>query len=595
MDLMLRIRANAAEALTAIKTVHEGIAKVGHGAAAIADYAKTGFGYLKTAIGWVLKPLELAAKGVIALGFAFAGLITKSLWAAAAHETLVARLTAVYGSAEKATQVFTRLEAAERVSSHTTDDLTDAMITLHQYGLDTESNLFAAANAAEVMGESVGQVAFMISALQARGFKKFGIDVDEKNGMYVIEDMKKGTKQIAANADAARKALFNIMGDRFGTTLKPTGLSGFTSALRHAIDQAFSNFGGPLLKTATNFVQAALGKVTELLQSGKLEEWGKKVSDALIDAAGTVLAVFRTGKEIFDKGPDGMMAAFKIIAPKIGQTIVIALIEYLLAMKDIFFGIGKLIGAGLMEMYMASKMPGAEAVRNSLAQEAGAKAFTHADVLDLNTGKIRPGAAADENIRKQISAITGVATLPKTSDEMSAFIAGRPEDQKAKIASLQTTALAVTGFGLTLGAIPGHARRASESINSIWADAKAELKAKIGIDFDAINKKSHQDVRDWANAKNAAPAIYPQRGRPAFVYPGALPSGGSGAEVAPPPAQPFRAGRLGRGTGSLGGNVSSASESISIGQLTVRANESRQLQNKIIRHSMGSGLAAAAY
>lgn len=381
MTLRMRIEANARQAIAQVRALDHEIQRFSGGLKAFGSTAGATFSAVGTGVGLVLKPLEVAVKAAATLTAGLAALGGAALKAAADDQELVDRLSMVYGSADEAKKKFEELERIGRTSPFPVEELVNASIVLKQYGMDGRRELGAVANAARVTKTAVGDMAMMISAMQVRGLKKFGIEVDEKDGVFLIkwkDRMGKMQALVKAGADEARKALVDVMAMKGGTGFSPRTFNEFVSMLKNNIDQVFAGFGTPLLEGATAFVDKLAKGLTELIESGKLEKWGKAAADWLIAAFAWGSVVAKDIAEIFrgltENGNFGQ--ALNVLMTAAGTTIAVALGNYIATMGDVFAAIGKIIASAFYDelvalipgiMKLAGKVPG--------GIEGGTKAF----------------------------------------------------------------------------------------------------------------------------------------------------------------------------------------------------------------------------
>lgn len=372
---MLRIKANGDAALRMFKQMDGSIAKFQGGLKTVGNSAGSVFKGVSAVGGFLFKPLEIAAKagGVLAAGLMSVG--GAAIYAAAEDEKLVQRLSLVYGSVEKATKKFKELEAISRTTSFKTEDLTDAAIILEQVGMGGAKYLRTLGNAAKVSGGSISDMARSVSALQMRGLKSMGIESNEKDGKttYRFRDQMGKVKTIVAKgADEARKALMTIFDLKFSGGTK--GLLGLIEQLKNGIGQAFANFGDGLLPAAKRFVEWMSKGINGLIESGKLEEWGKKVGEWMEKAVDNVMAFFKTLpavweglKKVWNEGGSRLGELLTAVFGAGARILGVGIYETLKGTAIFWKGVGQMIVAGMMSaewirklIYLATgKMPGA--------------------------------------------------------------------------------------------------------------------------------------------------------------------------------------------------------------------------------------------
>jgi hypothetical protein len=372
MTLLLRIKARGDEAIRIFKQMDSHLQKFQSGLGKIGRTAGSVFSGIGTVGGFLLKPLKWAAE---AAGLVTAGLIGlggAALRAAASDEQLIERLSMVYGSGQKAKKVFEELEAISRRGPFKTEDLAEATLLLQQFGISGTRSLGAVANAARISGTDVETMAMMVGGLQQKGLKRMGIEIDTKDNKYIISwknQMGQVQKIVAKGADEARKKLLDVLAMKGGTGFGPRTLNDFVSMLKNNIDSAFSTVGGPLLDLATRFVGSISEKLTKLIESGKLEEWGKKAAAWLQDTWDKGRAVFEEAKEIFQNLDAGkMLEAIKIVMTAGAEILGTGFVTYLAAMKTVFSGLGKIIASAFMEQIL--QLPFMAGARKYMARKA---------------------------------------------------------------------------------------------------------------------------------------------------------------------------------------------------------------------------------
>lgn len=303
-------------------------------------------------------PLRLAVTGAIALGGAIAGLAAKSLAAAAADEILEQRLIAVFGTIEKGKKAFADIERMSLSTWMPVEDIVQARIIMKEFGLDSTRNLGAVANAARAAGMSVADMARSVSVLQLKALKSVGIDVKTDDGRYTAtyrNALGQIQKLTAKTADDMRRKLMDVFATRFGVSLAPKGLSEFWSMLKNNVDQAFSEIGKPMLDAATRFVKFLADHLKKLVESGKLEKWGKQIGQAMDKGVSWVKALSVTIPKLYDalkNSGTGFVDIVKEGMKSIGTIIMVAIVEGLSATASMWMGVGKMISGAFMEEIM---------------------------------------------------------------------------------------------------------------------------------------------------------------------------------------------------------------------------------------------------
>jgi hypothetical protein len=282
-----------------------------------------------------------------------------ALKAAADDQVLIERLESAGFSAEGARKEFEKLEKFSMNSPFKTDDLAEATISLKQFGMTGDATLGAIANAARLTGGSVADLAAQVGMMQARGLKRFGIDVDTKDDKFVISWRNKlgvWQKDIAKNADEARRKLSNIMGQKFGTELsQPKGLSAAIEALKNSVEKVFGDIGEPMLQAAQRFVDWIRGGIAKLVESGSLQKIGEKIAEWMDSGFAAIKALVETLPEIWKNLKDVWTNAPGAIVEMLATGIVGAgkiLVGVLLAGFQASYAIWTAIGSILGTMFV---------------------------------------------------------------------------------------------------------------------------------------------------------------------------------------------------------------------------------------------------
>jgi hypothetical protein len=169
----------------------------------------------------LLAPLKIGTALALTYGTAISALGAKAINAAAADEKLISRLTMVYGSAKKAEQIFSQLEGKSMGGMFDADQLTEAMIVMRGFGMDSMKNLGIVAAAARAADAGISELAQGIATLQMRNLKRLGIEMESSGEGMVIkwrDKMQKMRRVTTKDADATRRALMEIFNLKFGSS-----------------------------------------------------------------------------------------------------------------------------------------------------------------------------------------------------------------------------------------------------------------------------------------------------------------------------------------------------------------------------------------
>ncbi|MCE5257004.1 MAG: hypothetical protein LLF89_09190, partial [Spirochaetaceae bacterium] len=371
MTLMMQIKARADQFHTEFAKAEKTFKDLQDRAAFFGKTSSTAFGLVGKGVSLFVSPMKMALQAGTALAGSLLAVGTASIYAAAEDERLIGRLKAVYGSAEKAEQVFGALEIQSVKSGKSTEDMADALIILQQYGLSSSKSLFAITNAAKVAGTSVEEMSMSVAALQTRGLKKFGIELDDKGGQYTIKARDASGKMrevIVKDAEAARKKLIDIFAFKFGTNMQASGFLGMLSGLKNGLGVMAGSFGDSMKDSMKPLLEYLQKGMVDLLESGKIEDLGKKAAEWLTGAVDNLLAamdtlpkVWQNLKNIWEKGGESiknvLLGAFTLGAGIFSDIFV----GVLAASAAIWAGIGEILASVFMKEILL--LPGMENLR----------------------------------------------------------------------------------------------------------------------------------------------------------------------------------------------------------------------------------------
>ena len=487
LTLMMRIKARADEAMKELQKFDNAFTSMqkrfGERSSELGRAAALPFKAISAIGGVVFAPLKLALE---AAGWLTAGLTAlggAALYAAGEDEKLVQRLTALYGSSEKAEKAFTRIEAIARRSPWKTEDLTEAIIILDQYGLASEKNLAGAANAARLLGQTVGQTAGEIAMLRARGLKQLGIGVQENGGGYNItwfDSQHKQIKEFLKDADTARKRLFEIMSLRFGTSFAPRGLTEFVSMLKNNVDQIFARVGDKLLPAATHFVGTIADKLTAFIESGKLDAWAKKVGEWFSKAVAGTMATFETLKSIFFNLQGNWGPALAKAAGSAAEIFGVGLVEYLGALEGVMVGLAKTFGAVFKREILTA--PGMTIPRIGSAVSA----------IQSMTSEQAAAIGIPEGMSGPKSAYSALS--------IRSWVAAQSEQKQAEIATYDTATAFADGLKRTKDAVTTAMRNVAATVKAQGDDWNAWGKTHGLGDIGAEWQKTYDKTLNAINA-----------------------------------------------------------------------------------------------
>lgn len=389
MDLLMRIRANGEQAMTELRKVGlqlEHFTKTARGLGSGAGSVLSAGG---TVFGWMMKPLELGAKGAAGLAAGFVAVATKSLIARSNIEQFETRLLGITGSAEGAAAAMAEIEGLKGKRLFEDESLVATKIALLTMGTTAKGAMQSVVDAAAGTGQSLDEVMGAVTSLSNRSLRKMGMDVDKDGEKVVIkyaDKMGQMVKITAKSTEEAREKLLGIFGGKFsgsaGRQMEGT-LFGSWRNMAEGVDDIMKSFGKGMESAALDFMKSISGKLDELFASGKPLEWGQKVGQVFADA-------LDIGGQLV-KDPEKLRQA-------LGKTMEFAagaFVIYLQTLQGAFSGIAKIMASAFAESLL--QMPGMSFLRRTMyAEKIGADFIETSDQTKAIEAfqKLTPGAQA---------------------------------------------------------------------------------------------------------------------------------------------------------------------------------------------------------
>jgi hypothetical protein len=590
MTLMVYIKANASKLGIALKHAMADLERFKKNAETFGTGLKGAFSFLQSVGGILLAPLKWAAEAMMGLAAGVTAFGAAALTAAASDERLASRLGAVYGNAERGKRVFRELEMISIESPFKAEDLAEGLIVMNQYGLGSKRNLLALANGAKVAGVSVGELALQVSALQARGLKRFGIEFDTQGegGVIKFKDrMGQMRKIVAATTDEARKKLMDVFVFKFGIKVNPTTLSGLISQFRNAIDVSMSTIGDTMLPAAKYFLKFISGGLVDALKSGKIEEWGKKFGDTFNKIVAKLLAAFDTAKAIWDSIAADVSGgrfhkALVLTMTAAGEIMAVVFVNYLKAMSVVFVGIGKLIASTFANELLQLPIPGL----SDKARDMALDNVNTQPVPALRKRAVELGILTEKDSAK----LNNAEVLRYLHDRIAnrgLFGSGEKltTDQQVGMATMNGPELMTKSFREFKGNLNGIRSETSGAVKEILTGLNRDIGPVVGFNVGeefSKNKAKHlQNIENTGKVRVTEQFLGPWIHNNEMRYP-------YRKSVKPDETSIQMDGKYKRGeTGPRGGTV------IQIEELNVKASDSDQLTSQLIRHSQSMEMSAA--
>lgn len=379
LSLGMRIRANGQQALEELRRVNTAVGNLTGGAAGggMGRGITAGMGAAKGILGGLLVPLRIAGGlflGAAAGATAFGAMAIRS---AAGMETLQGRLEAVMGSAARAAKAFKETQAFAAATPFETDDLVDARIVLEGIGVSGVSALKSAANAAAAMGRNVTDVAAVIASMETEPLRRLGISLardGEKATIQFRDKMGKMHTVVSEGALEMRQALLGVFDLKFGGATDKLAATyyGLASTLKDSIQLAFGGIGKGLLPAAKSFVKYISDGISELTETGKLEEIGKRIGVYLSESVDNFKAGMATAADFWQymqtSGMTGIAQTVSSILSAAVKIFMVSWVQSLIATKDIFISLGELLASVFMKKILV--LPGMGDTRKSMMMEA---------------------------------------------------------------------------------------------------------------------------------------------------------------------------------------------------------------------------------
>lgn len=440
---------------------------------------------------------------MLGLGLATTVAAGAALNAAGDYESLETRLHAVMGTAEQASRAFDQTKRKAGSTPFRLDDLVEGRIILEGLGVKGPRALDAVGDAAASMGRSVADTAALVAGLEAEPLRRLGIQLKSESGKFTFQfrDRMGELKKIAADgAEAARGTLLGIFQTKFGgATGRLAGtLKGMTSTLQDNIKEALAQFGEGASPAFKRILGTATLDLRELIDSGKLEEMGKKfgefVEQAFLFVRDVIKEIPKVAKDLqekFKNAPEQFAESMTKIMGTAGKILVDTVVGLLSASSDIFAGIGKVIAGGLLQVLIDSGVPGVEGPLKGRAMQevARQRSAAQAEVERLSAEGLGPGNADFDAALDELNFLGAITKRNITTREVIKYSGGGPE-------------LMREGVNQVAGAFPKLAEQARET-----------MAATTGAIF---NKPRAPNIDHLKADQQATSQMYRSRGMAAF-------------------------------------------------------------------------------
>ncbi len=204
--------------------------------------------------------------------------------AAADFEALRTRLTSLYGSAEKASDVFNQFKQIAATTPYSLKGVVEAGATIKAFGMDAEKTLKPVTDLAAFMGVDVVEAASAVGRAFAGGVGAADV-LRERGVLNLIKSFKGVTDLTKLTLPEFRKALIEAMQDPAAgiagsTTRLSKTFSGAVSNMGDAIENFAATIGTKMLPFLNGLVHGITSLTTAITPTNSaLEETKRKASE----------------------------------------------------------------------------------------------------------------------------------------------------------------------------------------------------------------------------------------------------------------------------------------------------------------------------
>jgi hypothetical protein len=584
LTLAMKIKANAAQAREEIAKVAGDIknisGKIGSIGSATYNGGRSGLGALGKMAGIAVAPLKILGGLAAVVGGATAGLGLAAINAAGDYESLQLRLEAVMATAKDAKKAFDETIKFANQTPFEAEDLINSRIVLEGIGIKGPRALKSTANAAAAMGRQVSELASVVASLETEPLRRLGIGVAREGDHVELtfrDKMGRLQKIVADGAMESRQALLKVFDIKFtGATDKLGGSwKGIVSTMGDTIKAAFASFGKGLLPAAKKFITFLSEGLGSLIESGKIEEIGRRAGAWLLDAVNKVIAgvmVIPQAAEAFSQtlaeAPGKMGELLGQVLTAAASIFVNTVVESWIASANMFKGIGKILAAAFMEEILQLPLMGN---------------FRQSKTEDILNG-MTPDERREIGIKHGINTARPAAIARKmTAEQQAAFVAQQTGDKAMKSAMAET-----------MSALPDALQRVKDQARTQIAGIGTGVFGATGFDVQAAYAKNLSGLSPLSPIAGGAGSASPSKAakdddgiKPAVMNPytrqisGYQPLGGKNPWVQD------------KKYGTEFNPYTREIRPITVQNLTIQTNDARNMQDEIMRRSGQPNLAPA--
>ena len=394
--------------------------------------------------------------------------------ATADFETLQTRLESLYGSADKAAQVFTVLSDVAATTPFELRDVVEAGVTLKAFGLDAEKTTKATADLAAFMGTTATEAAGALGRAFAGGAGAADI-LRERGILNLIKSFKGIDDLTKLSLPEFRTALLEAMSD------PAAGIAGSTDRLSKTFSGAMSNMMDSISQFRAAFGKDLAASLKEMAIS--VTAWvtaAKDHIDALV-AVLKVLVVLLAGAaagfiafKVAALGLDGILLALMIALD--GVTAGLAAVQTFL-LANPFTALATAVAMAATAIYLFG----------TTEEEAAGKSRDRTDALYAEADATRAVASGDaqlvEYVRRTAEARRQQAKEEKEAAEALAGSVAKLTAAQARQRLSEIDLISLRGEALKAGmaesrALRDHLKELEDAAKQKKALTSAEIKAQ---------------------------------------------------------------------------------------------------------------------
>jgi len=585
MDLRIRILARGAQALRSLDMIRRRTARLVGGIAKVGQIGARSFRVLARSIGFVLRPTRLLGLALAGLVGAAAFLGTQALTSAGDMEALRQRLEGVTATTAQANRAFRETMQLAVASPFEGDELVEGKIRLLNLGVTGKKAMLSLMDAATITAKPVADLAQILASMETEPLRAMGVGLKRSGESFEFtfrDKMQKVKAITASGVDAARKSLLSIFDIKFGgaSAKFASAWKGLTSTLRFNVKLGLSKFGEGMFPAAKKFVSGINAKLSDLIESGRLEKWGARVGATLQNVWDRGQAMFEYAKGVLkslnNQSGNAWADSLKIVLVAGGEILAVSFVNYLRTAGNIFGGIGRILGASIKgEILQLRGFGGARkrAATKSLDTLTDDQIGQLAGSSGIDAGKL--GAARSD--AKSLKSATGAFERSAIGSQVKRFINRLSKEQQAALATVNKGQDLVKGVEQFKRGLIDVQKENFAAVSNILKTAEKKISAASGFEGPSVAENLARIQSERAASSRELVTATRTVLRPI--------DGNKLQRERVRQTRTFEAekGAYQKGQGTGGGGVV-----INVETLTIKADDTKKMQNKIIA---GAGLA----